>query len=1013
MARWLNGAAAGLAWAGLRHRPGRWLLLAVGIAVAACLPVVSQGLRAEASAAAVTAAVDGLAAPQRAVLAVTPRQLGPAELVEVDGLVRRGFAGAGLTSPRRLLTFRPLALGATDVTVGAADPLPTAVRLTAGRLPRDCRPTACEVVVVSAPGTGSRPDLARLARSARPLGLLVTGAAELTDQRPVGVQLVPPDLPLLLGGDPAAMARLTSLELFGRNTAWLASLDGRSIAAQGVPAFSRRVADISDQVNLASGQLSVAWPADVVSAAAARASASAQRFGVLGVGAGALQLGFCLVVAAAVRRRQQVTGQLLRRRGASAAQIGATKLIATTMAVAVGLLVGLGAGVLVVGLRGGSAVAEPWRAALAAATHSWPTVAALGVSAVVLTVVVVRWPEGLAGSTRLVLDAVLVALVGGAVLVSTTSAASSGAASVVVLVAAAAGLVAARLWPVVVRALSRGRLGPVRLVALVAGRRRPLLPSVTAGFLAAACSVLVFASCYRGSLLQSAADQAAAQVPLDVRVTPSAQSAAPWDVLDSPQLSAVRPPVARYPVISSAVTAFAGSSGAVGLPLTGIDPPLLPLMHQFGATTGSSLAPSELARRLAVPGSADGVPTDVSAGVRRLRFSVSGLTPDVTLSLWLGTRDGRERQVPLSGSASELSADVTGLGPATVRAVEIAESASHVTHRAHATGEGTTDRALPTGELLLGAVTADARPLRWSWRSWGSDQARLSASSAGSVRVRYQVSEVRVVLTPGFQQRAALAALPVAADPDTAARAGAGGAFGVTVNGVTVPAQLVAVLPRMPTLGPNFLLADRSAVTALLTRTAPGTATVAQVWIDVPADSLPRVREVFSSSTATTAAVSYRVDRYRAILADPVSTRFLLLVGAAGLTAFLLALLSLATAVRADLEQSAAEHFALELDGVPTSRLRRVLLGRWLTTLAVGVPVGVVGGAVLAVAAVRMLIAGPDGTPVVPPLRVWAGTSTTVAVIAAALVSGALVCALVARSAFRQPAPRPGEDDLR
>jgi hypothetical protein len=37
-------------------------------------------------------------------------------------------------------------------------------------------------------------------------------------------------------------------------------------------------------------------------AAAERADTSAERFAVLGVGAGALQLGYCIVVAAGMRR---------------------------------------------------------------------------------------------------------------------------------------------------------------------------------------------------------------------------------------------------------------------------------------------------------------------------------------------------------------------------------------------------------------------------------------------------------------------------------------------------------------------------------------------------------------------------------------------------------------------------------------------------------------------------------------------------------------------------------------
>ena len=52
----------GLAWAGVRHRPGSWLLLALGIALATALPIVSAGLRAESSVAAVRVGHRGAAA---------------------------------------------------------------------------------------------------------------------------------------------------------------------------------------------------------------------------------------------------------------------------------------------------------------------------------------------------------------------------------------------------------------------------------------------------------------------------------------------------------------------------------------------------------------------------------------------------------------------------------------------------------------------------------------------------------------------------------------------------------------------------------------------------------------------------------------------------------------------------------------------------------------------------------------------------------------------------------------
>ncbi len=71
---------AGLALAGLRHRVGLWLLLALGVALAAGLPVFAAGLRADSAVAAVRTAVDEIPPASRAVLSVTSTTLDGAEL---------------------------------------------------------------------------------------------------------------------------------------------------------------------------------------------------------------------------------------------------------------------------------------------------------------------------------------------------------------------------------------------------------------------------------------------------------------------------------------------------------------------------------------------------------------------------------------------------------------------------------------------------------------------------------------------------------------------------------------------------------------------------------------------------------------------------------------------------------------------------------------------------------------------------------------------------------------------
>ncbi len=582
----------GLAWASVRHRPGGWLLLALGVALATALPVISAGLRAESSVAAVRSVIDGLPPAKRAVLAVTFRDVRGTALADVDHSVRAGFSSAGITDVNRALTFRPLSAGALTFTLGGVDGLPGAVRLTSGRLPAGCQPTSCEVVVVTVPGGAKPAD--SYDRAARQLGLVVTGTAELLDQRPTGTGLIAADTPLLLAADPTGLADLESLSLFGRNTAWYGTLDGRSIASLGAARFTRVLADISESVNASSGPLTINWPSDAVIAASDRATAGADQLAVLGAGSGSLLLGFGIVVAAGMRRRQQLVGRLLTRRGASTRQILVTTAIQPLFAVVVGVLAGAAAGVVVVGWRGRELLAAPWAAAVEAVRSEWPALLGLALAAIVITVAVARWPEESGRSTQLVVDAALLAAVAATVLIVVSSSQGSAGpltASVVVLLTVATGLVAARLWRPLAALASRRRPAHITwAAALAGGRRRPLLSMVTAAFVAAACCSLVFAGAYQQSLRQSALDQAAQQVPLDVSVSPSAQVAVPSDVVDAGALRAISDQVQIYPVVSSTVTAFAGSSLASALPLTGIDPQALPAIHEFAATTGTELS---------------------------------------------------------------------------------------------------------------------------------------------------------------------------------------------------------------------------------------------------------------------------------------------------------------------------------------------------------------------------------------------------------------------------------------
>ena len=1018
----------GLAGAGIRHRPLPWLLLSLGVALAVAFPVFAAGLRHESGAAAITGTLDALPPYERTVLANTYRNLSGESAARLDGTVRRALDEAGVKSVARALVFKPISIASTDVSLAALDQIDQRVRLTSGRLPNDCTPDRCEVLSVHLPGVAATFDGA--ARAERELGIVVTGTAELTDQRLVGVGLIGANRPLLLGGSPEGIADLTSLQLFGRTLGWFGTLDGQAIAAVGVDRYLRTLSALSDEAGLAGdGPLSVVWPAQAVAAGEARAAASADRFSVLGAGAGALQLGLCLVVAAWLRRRQQLVGVLLLRRGASAAQTTGVTLSQAVPSVLLGVLVGTSVAAVVVALRAtGSDAWAGTAAAASAVVSALPVLVVLAVLAVAGVTAVARWPDTGAGGARyvtvfvLVTSALLPFLVLSGDLGSRqtgTSARSAGASSpgllptlAVVASVVAVGLSTALLWPYLVTIGRRARhvltaTSSTRIIA----RRRPLLPMVTAGFLAAACCLLVFTAGYQESLRQSGEDQAAFRVPLDVSMTASSRIATPLEALDSNRLREVAPGTAVRPVVTSPVTAFGGTPRALVLPLTGVDPEALGEMHEFRATTGASVSADTIAQRLTAdrpPGPAAPV---VPAGVRRITLEAEGFNADITLGLWLSTLDGRQQLVRLDGSGPELTAALPGGEDLVVQGLEIAESEIRLTRREHAAGEGKVDRQVTAGRLRLSQPRLDGQPAPWNWSGWGSGQATVTAQPT-TADVDYRFGDARIVITPGFTRTALSAPLAVAVDPDTAARAGESGRLVLTVNGQSVPVRIAAVLPRFPVGSQRFVVADRSAVVSLLNQVAPGTAFVSRIWITVPDESLAVVRDTLEGSPASATTLAFRADLAQAIIGDPVATRSILLLVVAGAVALGLALVAAGTAVRADVEESQVDQLALELDGVAPAGLRSRLLRRSLLVAVVGVPIGLAGGLLLTVLGVQLLLTGPGGEVVVPPLRAVLG-GVPVLVVAVTAVGGVLAASLAAAAtAFRDAWPPMTDLDL-
>lgn len=997
------GAVGQLTRARLRHRPGRWVLLAVGVALALALPVLSAATGRLVAAQTLSHAVEALPVGQRTVIASYGGTADPSAQQHDDALVRAGLARLSGRPVGHRMLFGELADG-TGATyrLGATDDLAHQVRLTGGRLPTSCTPQRCEVLLTGAP---SPPALDPT------LGIVVVGTGDRTDPLLLPGTFDPgPAAPVLLGADPDALQRLSSLEQFPRGSGWVTPLDPERITSFGVPAYADLSRSVSDDLALRIRALVLSVPDDALLREDARAAASQSRFALLGGATAVLVLGFVLVAAVGLRREHLEVAGLLRRRGASTRDLLAFALQGTGVAVGVGAAVGAAVGWAAAFL---AARAEPLHPpALALATGSvldaLPALAVLGVTAVALTAVVLAWPDTRSGTAWHVVELLAVGTVAAALLVAArgaVGAASVGgdplAVALPVLALTAASLVAARLWVPVAALVSRHLPTPAVAARLAAssGVRRPLRTVVTVGFVTAAVGAVVFAGAYRATLQAGSADTAAFDVPADVRISPGAQGADPL------ALQAQEPlPGPAYAVLRTVGGVRTSATSGDAVQVLGLDAGALRLVSRWDRTVGAS-SPDAVRAAIAAAAPVSGVP--LQAGATELAVPVVSWTRStagvVEVTAWVTAVDGRERGVALVQRDGALRGALPDLGPgATLTALTLRENPADATRRQHRLGEGGTTSSFLSGRLVLGALPGSSG----AWSSWSSRTADVTAAPA-RLDVTYELAGPLAVVRPGLVDRAPVRVMTddVTASRGTSLRLDLGAGDAVAV-------QVVGTLPRFPTTGPRFLVADRLALAAALDDHEPGTGAPREIWAgDGSAPELLAV--ALSAAPWDQGRVETQLEARTAVESDAVgqgAARLLLLAAA---IALLVAIVSLVLLVVGERRDDAGQLLAHEADGVATSTLRRSI---WWRAVAAAVPAllaGTVAGLVLTRSVSTLVALSATGTAPTPPLLPAVGPGATAAVLAAGLAVALAACAVATSRMLRTAWPSGADQDLR
>ncbi len=333
---------------------------------------------------------------------------------------------------------------------------------------------------------------------------------------------------------------------------------------------------------------------------------------------------------------------------------------------------------------------------------------------------------------------------------------SSGSNALVVLLAplacVAAGAFVYRCAAIALRSLERLARGssPLVRVALTGLARGPGLASLAIAMIAITVGLGGFALSYHATLDRSAADRAAAQVPLDARLAAGSSFLTPlsvatlddWRALSHGIVLPIRRTVASY--VSAGATV---SVPALGVPASG-----LRLLHGWRQSDGS--APLAALGRALRTGAQPVYPA-LSASARWLSLRASSPALAAQLTADLRDADGGVTQVPIGtvDAAAELRAPIPP-GHWELEALELAEPSGLQTTAGHQTAESGAPPAALSTTVSLGPITlldGNRRPVgRVSVRGWHGFDA------AGTVR--FTTADSPEIVTAGRAERHILAA---------------------------------------------------------------------------------------------------------------------------------------------------------------------------------------------------------------------------------------------------------------
>jgi hypothetical protein len=1016
-------APVAVTWRRVRARPERTLLVSLGVAVAVAFLVAVAGGSAVSQDVALRRALAALPPAERVLRVGWSGQVATGGYGPLDRAARRELGSLTAEPVTASVELADVRLGTGLVKLGAADRLGAAIHLHAGRLPRGCDASRCEVVQIAGTPVTRIDDAG--------VHLRVVGRGALTSLVPFGqggLATAPmsggerPE-PVLLTRGVAGLAGLAPLLEFNRNYTWSAALAPQSVHDWNLGALFAAEGRAQARLSAANELFALDAPDDALAASKQRGETAARRVLLVGTSAALLLLAFAGVTAGALRRDARAELRRLTTRGATRGQQRGFLLAESVAAVVPGTILGVALGIVVALLIARRSTVS----AGAAIEHGLVTarglalVAGGAVGALVAVLFALRAQErarrrGIRPADMAALGALLaLALLllrgqsssgpldrGSAVALAATPLLASFAFCV---------LLARVLEPLTRVALRTAREGPRGLfLALFTLQRSPARTAGIVGFLAVATALASFALSYRATLNASTAARAAYAVPLDYTLQTGPALVAPRDVASLREYRALAPGVGAWPILRR-VAEVPGTGATPATPtVLGIPASAFPLLHGWRSDF-SAVSPSTLGRLLA-PNTAVAlrgapIPRDATALDLPARAQGAAVQPVFVVLAPDGSADQllpplatqRSRLLSVAVPAADRGGRIVALGLDLPSAVQ--RSA------AHQEAEGRNGATGFTGTLRLGPLVAQ-RPggdvVVSDFAGWVGGAGVTPANAAGGVRIAYSIdTSEQALLRPRqpFDSRL----LPVVASPDVAKAAGPDGSLELNFGDAVVPARLVAVVRRFPTTqdsGESFVVADEgSLASALGTRDLPASIPD-ELWLSAPPRSAVRLGAVLAEPPYSSLDVASRAAIRSGLRADPIARGIVIALLAAAAAAVVLALVGLALVTASFLRDDGDTLFDLETQGVGPSVLRSTVRWRAVGLAAVGLPAGLALGAAMVAITGKLLAADATLTLPDPPLRSVTPWLTLAAAAGVLAVAAWLLIELVLRAAHRR-----------